>query len=417
MQSKAPHKHVIFLGAGASVTSGYPLANDLRLRLSNVRQLIFDLEELAKKTFASIDFQERKVCRDYFDQFKDTLEQFRHGGFESVDAFSKLASVKYPAFVQEMKKLMWLALSLHNPELMFDKSDYYPFIQRLFSDEALPSLKRNVAVLSYNYDCYFEYLLIKAQSYRNRLGGIPEPTEALKNVLSSGFFKPSAFRDLQNTNQQFRHFKLHGSIDFADAQTHRELFDVPGTRRLVQFNTTKEQIRTPPVIFPWEIFDEKGEFIAESDFIFIKEANNINDGYRAAAQEIAVNLHRLYKQIWEGAKEAVQHADKISFVGMSMHHYLESGLRYLFQDKHTPAQVVVANPLNEYFKDERQRLHPASPSGQVTRILKSVAPKLTYHKSFSEKDSPMGDEQYARQTTGSLTARYYFKDFIEREMD
>jgi hypothetical protein len=198
MQKKSPRKHVIFLGAGASLTSGYPLANGLRLRLSNERQLIFDLEDLSEKTHASVDFEERKICREYFGQFKASLEQFRHGGFGSVDEFSKLASVKYPKFVQEMKQLMRLALSLHNPELMFEKSDYYPFIQQLFSEEALPSLKHNITVISYNYDCSLEQLLLKAQCYRNRLGGIPEPTDGLKNCLTSGFFKPEDVSGLQD---------------------------------------------------------------------------------------------------------------------------------------------------------------------------------------------------------------------------
>jgi hypothetical protein len=41
-------KHVVFLGAGASKTSGYPLADELRLRLSAQQQCISDLKQAVK---------------------------------------------------------------------------------------------------------------------------------------------------------------------------------------------------------------------------------------------------------------------------------------------------------------------------------------------------------------------------------
>src|ERR1017187_3792085 len=161
--------HVIFLGAGASQTSGYPLASELRLRLTSQNQILADLERLADDAKAV-----SAECSTYFNRFYDSAQLFRHGAFGSVDEFSKLASEKYPEHVQAMKNLTRLALSLHYPEKAFHHSDYYPFIQHLFSEDHLYSLKPNIAVLSYNYDCYLEYLLLKAQAIRNNLAGQPQ---------------------------------------------------------------------------------------------------------------------------------------------------------------------------------------------------------------------------------------------------
>jgi hypothetical protein len=186
MAGTSPLKHVIFLGAGASVTSGYPAASDLRLRLSSERQMEADLQKLdVHHTRAA------EIIRGCFADFKASVELFRHGGFGSVDEFAKLASVKYPEHVQVLKRLTHLGLALHNPEDNFQTSDYYPFIQRLFNDRELYSLKSHITLLSYNYDCFLDYLLIKAQTYRSKLAGKSPPTTQHKNCLSSGFFAPA----------------------------------------------------------------------------------------------------------------------------------------------------------------------------------------------------------------------------------
>ena len=81
-----------------------------------------------------------------------------------------------------MKRLTRLGLSLHNPEEKFHESDYYPFIQRLFDEQTLYSLKPNTTVISFNYDCYLEYLLLKAQAIRNNLGKQAEATAVHKQT-------------------------------------------------------------------------------------------------------------------------------------------------------------------------------------------------------------------------------------------
>ena len=194
MQTEKPRHHVIFLGAGASLTSGFPIGEKLRLRLANENHFFSDLDKAFPKNQighkTSKGEETEAICLEYFRRFKPVVELFRHGGFGTVDEFSKLAADKYPEHTQDMKKLMRLAFALHNPEDSFHKSDYYPFIQRLFSDD-LHSLKSNITIISYNYDCYLDYLLLKAYEYRKRLSASPEINPITKNTLTSGFFEPT----------------------------------------------------------------------------------------------------------------------------------------------------------------------------------------------------------------------------------
>ena len=407
-------KHVIFLGAGASKTSGYPLASGLRLRLSSEDQLIADLRELTEGTKGVPEDTERLQCRGFFKPFKGTVEQFRRGGFGTIDEFSKLASAKYPARVQEMKQLMLLALSLHNPEEKFHNSDYYPFIQRLFDQYDLHLLKPHVTVISYNYDCYLEYLLLQAQAYRNKLAEQPEPTVAQKGRISSGFFQPddaASLASLAGPEPEFRHFKLHGSLTYASDSEHKRLFGASLSDRLQLVHDTKINRSAPPVVFPWELFGDEMQFIRYQEFIFAKQAKGTDQESQATI------LYNLYNSIWMGAKQAVQRAHKISFVGLSMHPYMLPGLKYLFENKTGEIEVVVANPANSEHKDnESSRIfHPGSPRQRVAEMFKIVAPHMQLVRSSSEFIRGKRDKR--DDVKFGITGRDSFSDFIEREMD
>lgn len=160
--------HVIFLGAGASASSGYPLANKLRLRLASEQQILKEF-----RCNESTDEAE-KVISSYFKVCAGSIESFRHGCFGTVDEFAYLASEKFPTSVVEMKQMTRLALSIHNPELRFEKSEYYQFVQRLFDANFLEKLRCNITIITYNYDSFLEYLILKAQLIRNRLAGKQE---------------------------------------------------------------------------------------------------------------------------------------------------------------------------------------------------------------------------------------------------
>src|SRR5207249_3649404 len=116
----------------------------------------------------------------------------------------------------------------------------------------------------------------------------------------------------------------------------------------------------PPIIFPWELFDNAGNIISENDFVFVKEARD------ATEKKAGQGLFNLYRNIWQLAKTEVESATKISFIGLSLHRYMEDGLKYLFQKK--PAgivQVVVANPTDTENLCRR-----------LGRMLRRVAPEM-----------------------------------------
>src|SRR5579872_4681346 len=200
--------HAIFLGAGASYSSGYPVGDGLRLRLACLNRF---LEEL--KTGFPSHFKDNPVFLDVYNahvkQFGKSIDLFRNGGFATVDEFSKLMSGSNPKDVQRMKKLMRSALLFHNPEDKFNESDYYAFIQRLFLEDNLEELRTDVSVISYNYDCYLDFLLLRAYECRQQYVDKRQMTTFFKNKLTSGFFHPY---DLQWSEQPlgFNYYKLHG---------------------------------------------------------------------------------------------------------------------------------------------------------------------------------------------------------------
>lgn len=445
--------HVIFLGAGASYTSGYPIGQELRLRMTSKEYFHAKLMELYP-TDMPISTNPRYApipkCLGHFDRFSDSIKLFRHGGFATVDEFSYLASDSYPEHVQAMKKLMGFVLAIHNPETKFYESDYYPFIQKLFRPDALNQFRNEITVITFNYDCYLDYVMRQAYSYRLAVSKVsetvknhpdilkwPQPlTEPWSSKLSSGFFKRDSENGLAWQENQFNFYKLHGSMTYGGALKfgYERLFvNLMPERFSFLDDDWFVKYYMPPVVFPWELFDsQSGEFISEDDFIFVKEKDEISgrDGKK---------LFNHFKLMWEQAKLSVEQADKISFVGLSMHDYLENGLRYLFQDfgmskdpnerlriaqgnidapKPKCVEVVVANLENEQFRNAEHRLHPASLCGKVADLLKRVAPNLKHIRSSSEND---GIFRAAGKPDDpiepDITPRFSFKEFIEREMD
>ena len=169
-------------------------------------------------------------CLQYFDRFSKSIELFRHGGFATVDEFSKLASESYPEHVQAMKKLMCFVLAAHNPEKNFHDSDYYAFIQRLFRNDALNHFRNEITVITFNYDCYLDYVMRQAYSYRSAVSKVsevvknhpdvlkgPQPlTEPWSSKLSSGFFNQESDKTLAWRTDQFNYYKLHGSVAYGE---------------------------------------------------------------------------------------------------------------------------------------------------------------------------------------------------------
>jgi hypothetical protein len=414
-------KHVIFLGAGASATSGYPVGQELRLLMSSKDH--FE-KEIRKVPPAHEEFQKSWVnhnkCIRHFDDFVEAVKLFRHGGFATVDEFSKLASESYQEYVQDMKRLMRVVLSIHNPEEKFEESDYYPFIQRLFREDNLSFLRNDISIITYNYDCYLDYVLSKAFNHRQSIQKIsktvketpdvlkgPQPLNELwRDKLTSGFFSPEGISNGTWRPGQFNYFKLHGSIAYANDPYfgHEASFQITREKRFDYLGDKSRQSEVPPVAFPWELFvDNSGGFISEDDFVFVKEPNE------AEAKDKGRSLFRHFKTMWENAKKVVAEANKISFIGLSMHEYMEAGLAYLFSGKSGIVQLVVANKGNPEFKGTREYHHASSPCGKVSAVLSKVAPNMRFGTSWSENPGDI-------MIPGKMTTHDLFKDFLEREM-
>lgn len=130
-------KHIIFLGAGASYRSGYPLANDLRLLISSRKKW----EKALAKYQTSHNIEVLRIPAiglQYWDKNRDVLDLFRNGGFATIDEFCKLAGAhEFQKEIHGLRCFVRAALGLFNPEENFEKSEYYGFIQSLFKDDLM----------------------------------------------------------------------------------------------------------------------------------------------------------------------------------------------------------------------------------------------------------------------------------------
>jgi hypothetical protein len=79
-----------------------------------------------------------------------------------------------------------------------------------------------------------------------------------------------------------------------------------------------------PCIFPWDII-RNGQFIPESEFSLRRDG----------PENCSRDLYSLFKNIWVRARNEVQSANRISFVGMSGHSFLEEGFSYIFKGKNS----------------------------------------------------------------------------------
>jgi len=139
-------KHVIFLGAGASHGSGYPLANELRLLISSRKHWEKKLRDYAEQhnrfpgTFVDMGLP-------FWDKHIQALTLFRNGGFATLDEFCLLAGGKFQKEINGLRRLVRAALGLFNPEEHFEDSEYYGFVQALFKED-LKSLREDITVLA-----------------------------------------------------------------------------------------------------------------------------------------------------------------------------------------------------------------------------------------------------------------------------
>jgi hypothetical protein len=327
-------KHVIFLGAGASETSGYPLANELRLLMTSpvhLRPLVLKAWQETHGSTERIQAEmlERKTL-DYRTRFEAALGLLRQGGFASVDEFCRLSRATHSEGVRDLKRWMRLCLSIRDPELTFEKSDYYPFLQRLFEADT-PDLREDTTILSFNYDVYLEFLLSRAYRVRVKAAG----ASLDEAFLNAHVFSAMRGRDTValEDGSGFCLLKLHGSIAWPEVTEEdgsvgfRHLFDVSPTKRIEGLCQEPLSESDPPVLFPWEAGIFKPSTQGPSPFIL--QEKQTTSGWRQGAYRGSVTPEDLFRAIWNRAQREISRATKISFVGISFHHYLDAGFRYL----------------------------------------------------------------------------------------
>jgi hypothetical protein len=169
--------------------------------------------------------------------------------------------------------------------------------------------------------------------------------------------------------------QLHGMIAWpkrSDAER-GVAFDDIFYPRLKERITKLHSGTPPPIVFPWEIIDEKGKFRAKSAFCLQESCDE--NGRRPGDYEGQHDLHDLFVAIWTRARSEILAATKISFVGLSMHDFLEPAFRFLFQGKKTNARIVFANKELERFRSVDEAYgNPRSPVCKVRRLLKRIWP-------------------------------------------
>lgn len=395
---REPGKHVIFLGAGASASSGYPLANDLRLRISAYPELMDALNQGMKSCDGSgqpsgPELHEKLKALYHSHAYKHSIDVFRNGCFGSLDEFCKLMSGQEAGdTIPKMKRLTYLALSLTNPEDGFEQSDYYPFVQRLFCED-LKTPREDITIISFNYDVYLDYLLLRAWS--TRTGRILDPTQ--KNQATGGFAVPSDRQWLNGNLDRFRLIKLHGSVEVVDDHRTSAFVMEPNVRvdrvlSLATPNRIASSTYDPPIFFPWEIH---------------------NFGKSSSPEPSENPISALISAALKTAQKDIEFASKISFIGLSMNPLLDDTFTKLFSGvapQLAPGIVVTANGSTDGAQTA-ENLPPTHPAHRVDRLIR----RATIAEEPSSKIPPYRIVDQS-PSLGEMRIVPTFADFILEEM-
>jgi hypothetical protein len=387
-----PGKHVIFLGAGASHSSGFPLANDLKLLMTSAAHRETKCMQLTQRSFPAEGIA-------FIDKIGSAIKPFSEASFSSIDEFCRLAQgTNYDQFVPQLKQLMRLVLSMDNPNHHLG-SDYGVFVNKLFKEDGY-TLRDDLCVLTFNYDCHLDSLLYGAVNWRTRIRTSDSAQDAPINVrdaVTSGYASHGdrSWKDARG----FCLLKLHGTLALPtgkpqDVITWNDLHGDTYHGRAVRLSNSSYYV---PCIFPWEIIRD-GEFIPQKELCLPYQPEGC-----------PADVYTVFRDTWERARREVTKAAKISFVGLSMHPYLSEGLKFLFGDRHyAPDTLLCASPGNQGYEKPRDAQHdPLTPAGRVRRF-------------FTLQNFPhwVISEHNNKPFTGdvSVTARNSFREFIDKDI-
>jgi hypothetical protein len=357
-------KHVIILGAGASMSSGYPLARGLRLCMTSPQHLLVWLREhfAEEATFEHV--------RAIMDPFESTLNLFRDGAYASVDEFGMLAKGKMQKEVQELKRLMCFVLGLVNPLSRYTDSTYYFLAHHLFKRDSA-QLRDDITFLTLNYDPHLELAVARARLVRHKASDESGNQYRIPAQILSGFFPGD---DHWFESDGLCILKLHGTIAIEKRPettgkilTLGQIIHSIAIQRFYEIKSCTIDGGVVPVVFPWELIGDDGHIRPAEQCPWNCEVPGIGQ------------LRDVMTKIWAKAVSEIEKATQISFVGMSMHHYLEPGFTRLFRNKHGPVKLVIANPDIKSMDPEgfkRGEYHPRSSHSRIRSFLRMAAPEM-----------------------------------------
>ena len=402
-------KHLIFLGAGASCSAGYPLAGELanKMNLSSVKSGI--KQALSSRASSRPLLYEQQI-EPFCQGFESDLRLFKESRCETVDEFGSLARQgRYAGAVQRLKLLLRLYLALPSLDCTTrqDDGDYLRFSRKLLGKGGT-TLRDDVVVLTFNYDPFFEYLLEGLFSSRSDLTQQAGPLRidtVQTDAIYSGFCAPGEVS--WQKGERLRILKLHGSIVYPWQRTEGSAViqgEVPvrclfnGDTHEVIEKLCSNNAEPPPLIFPYEIVTHEGQLVGKADFPLKERTPWRRDDY---------GFYDLFKDIWARAKLEVEAAYKISFIGLSMSDLMRPAMLYLFREKEGPVEVVVANPSNQAFANADSA---GSPCRRVhTLLMEATGAKIEIKHSGAER-------RLSGERADTPTPRNSFSDFIENEL-
>jgi hypothetical protein len=274
---------VIFLGAGASLSAGFPTNKDL------TNYIIYKMSETTRflpyenRTVVKLDLP-KELASDGWENLKASL---RKSAFLSVDEFCQLAN-RDPAIVARMKRLLRVALFDHTLD-WFLNNDYRTFVESLFLKPASTELNSRFTVVNFNYDGLLGKLLTDAVSERCALAGTEPPTETKLAGLAGGYYaKPKAglytpaYESDILKEDEFAHHMPHGTlVAVADSKNIYSLSDT-----IYGHDTAEKRVEVflnsywldSLIHFPWEAGGRQDVYKRQNDHaaISIREAKRIH---------------------------------------------------------------------------------------------------------------------------------------------
>lgn len=363
------------------------------------------------------------------------LQLFRDGGFGTIDEFCFHIRDARPEIVSRLKQVLQLVFGIHGPERGYAKSDYYRFIQRLFKPDRLADLREDIIVMSFNYDPYLEWLLRRAIHTRRialteshaKIDPSVYKTEAL---ITSGFAHGALGVKAITDDDAFCVLKLHGTAawPYRGSETQDKMiqeccfdrfFDQNIANRLKYLTPTEIEPEVP-IIFPWEIINSDGTFYPKESFKLKDPIHDHDTAWRTGGRQATdPSTHEIFTSVWTRAREEVLAAKKISFVGLSLHEYLNFGFKYLFDGKQGEIDLVVTDRHSRQNFGQnaiRADLNPLSPGAKALKLLQRYSPAVKANAGTTViLDRGVTKRRY-RSEGDAVRLRLDFEEFITEEL-